>query len=74
MNSESLILEMGEEVIFAHNQMTEFLSNTSFNTNSLFSTMVILKMNIANPIHMDQAKHPPTSHPFPLSMDCSRWA
>jgi hypothetical protein len=23
-------------------------------------------MNIANPIHMNEAKHPSTSHPFPL--------
>ncbi len=57
---------MGEEVIFAHNQVIEFLSNTSFNTNSLFATMVILKNEHYNPIHMDQANHPPTSHPSPL--------
>jgi hypothetical protein len=43
MNSRILILKMGEEVIFAHNQATGFLSNTSFNTDSLFATIVILE-------------------------------
>jgi hypothetical protein len=31
MNFESLILRMGKEVIFTHNQVTEFLFDTSFN-------------------------------------------
>jgi uncharacterized protein len=43
MNVERLIFKMGEEVIFAHNQVTKFLCNTFFNTNSLVVTMVILK-------------------------------
>jgi hypothetical protein len=68
MNYESLILMMGNEVIFTHNRVIKFLSNTSFNTNSLFATWSFLKTNIANPLHMDQTKHLPTSHPFPLSV------
>jgi hypothetical protein len=39
MNFESLILMMGEEVTYTHNQMTKFL----FNTDSLFITMVALQ-------------------------------
>jgi len=62
---------MQEEVIFAHNQVTKFFFDTSFNPDSLFVAMVILKKNIINPIHMDQASHPPTSHPFPLFISCA---
>jgi hypothetical protein len=63
MNSENLILNMGEEVIFAHNQMAGFLSNTSFNTNSLFVAMVIFKNEHCKIqfIWMKQSIHP---HPI----------
>jgi hypothetical protein len=47
---------MGEEVIFTHNQVTEFVFDTSFNTDSLFMTMVILQNELYNSNSYESSK------------------